>query len=532
MNFENFLFLLSAVVGLVYYLIKKRYSYWKRINIPYIEPKFPFGNIQGLSRSIHISKLFQNHYDQLKGKGLFGGTFFFLNPTVLATDLDFIKTVLIKDFNYFVSRGIYYNEKDDPLSGHLFSLDGDKWKRMRSKLTSTFTSGRMKYMFPTVLSVADELKVSIDSLINSNKVDIEIKDILARFTTDIIGTCAFGIECNSLKNPESMFRKFGQKHFEKPRNSLLKILFMNGFRELARKLKMKMIADDVSEFFLNSLRNTVRYREENNVQRKDFLNLLMQLQKYGKLEGNEDEDGDFLNTGRLTFNELAAQSFLFFLAGFETSSTTMLFCLFELSVNPEIQRKARKEVMEVLSKHKGEFTYEAMSEMYYLEYCIQGNYNIHEQSDYIIEFKIIFYPEALRKYPPLSFLLRVCVKDYTVPNTEIIIPKGMTINIPIYGIHHDEKIFPNPEVYDPDRFSPDESKKRHPLAFIPFGDGPRNCIGLRFGLMQTRVGLATMLKNYEFSPCPKTSNPLTLSYEPLILTPEGGLWLSIKKIEN
>lgn len=108
----------------------------------------------------------------------------------------------------------------------------------------------------------------------------------------------------------------------------------------------------------------------------------------------------------------------------------------------------------------------------------------------------------------------------------------MTINIPIYGIHHDDRIFPNPEVYDPDRFSPDESKKRPPLAFIPFGDGPRNCIGLRFGLMQTRVGLATMLKNYEFLPSPKTSSPLTLSSEPLILTPEGGLWLSIKKIEN
>lgn len=371
MQFYDILFLICAVVELFHYFIQKRYSYWKRLNIPYIKAKFPFGNIQGLSRTIHISKLFQNHYNELKGKGQFGGTFSFMTPTIVATDLDFIKDILIKDFNYFVSRGVYYNEKDDPLSGHLFSLDGDRWRQLRSKLTPTFTSGRMKYMFPTVLSVAEELQTSIESLVNANKSEIELKDILARYTTDVIGTCAFGIECNSLKNPDSEFRKFGQKNFDRPRNSLPKILFMNAFREFARKLKMKMIADDVSEFFLGSLKSTIRYREENNVERNDFLNLMMQLQKYGRLDGNNDDEECF-NKDRLTFFEMAAQSFLFFLAGFETSSTTMLFCLFELSVNPDIQKKARKEVIHVLNKHNGEFTYEAMLEMHYLDYCIQG----------------------------------------------------------------------------------------------------------------------------------------------------------------
>lgn len=137
----------------------------------------------------------------------------------------------------------------------------------------------------------------------------------------------------------------------------------------------------------------------------------------------------------------------------------------------------------------------------------------------------------MRKYPPLSFLLRICEKDYAVQNTNIIIPKGMTVFIPVYGIHHDADIYPSPEVYNPDRFAPDEVSKRHPLSFISFGDGPRNCIGLRFGLMQTRVGLAAILKNFEFSPCSKSSNPLVLCPKPLILTPENGLWLNIKKIE-
>ena len=106
----------------------------------------------------------------------------------------------------------------------------------------------------------------------------------------------------------------------------------------------------------------------------------------------------------------------------------------------------------------------------------------------------------------------------------------MTVNIPVYGIHHDEQIYPNPEVYDPDRFTPDEVQKRHPLSFLAFGNGPRNCIGLRFGLMQARVGLAMMLGNFEFFPCNENGKPLVLNKKSLILTPKEDLKLLIKKV--
>lgn len=370
--FYDILFLLSVVVGLAYYFIQRRYSYWKRLNVPYIQPTFPFGNLKQLGKTMHASKLFEKFYNELKGLGPFGGLYFFINPTVLATDLDFVKNVLIKDFNHFVSRGVFYNEKDDPLSGHLFSLDGEKWRGLRSKLSPTFSSGKMKFMYPITVSVADELTSTINSLISDTNGDFEIKDILARFTTDIIGTCAFGIECNSLKDENSDFRKYGRKIFESPRNSFVKLLFMGAFRNFARKLKMKVVADDVSDFFLGSLKETIKYREANNVKRNDFLNMMMQLMKHGQLDDVDDEVDAASGNGLLSFNEVAAQSFVFFLAGFETSSTTMMFCLFELSVNPDIQAKARQEVNDVLTKHNGEFTYEAMMEMHYLDRCVQG----------------------------------------------------------------------------------------------------------------------------------------------------------------
>src|SRR5699024_10877134 len=97
------------------------------------------------------------------------------------------------------------------------------------------------------------------------------------------------------------------------------------------------------------------YREESNIYRKDFMHLLLQLKNRGKLcdDGSilKEESSNEEKNVTLTFNELAAQAFLFFLAGYETSSTTMTFCLFELASNPEIQEKLRKEVCEVLGRH-------------------------------------------------------------------------------------------------------------------------------------------------------------------------------------
>uniref|UniRef100_T1H4Z5 Cytochrome P450 n=1 Tax=Megaselia scalaris TaxID=36166 RepID=T1H4Z5_MEGSC len=98
-------------------------------------------------------------------------------------------------------------------------------------------------------------------------------------------------------------------------------------------------------------------------------------------------------------------------------------------------------------------------------------------------------------------------EDYKVPNTKYVIEKGVMVMIPIDSIHHDENIYPNPEKFDPDRFTEENMKTRHPMTWLPFGDGPRNCIGLRFGKMQAKIGLISLLSKFKFSVCPETENP-------------------------
>lgn len=111
-----------------------------------------------------------------------------------------------------------------------------------------------------------------------------------------------------------------------------------------------------------------------------------------------------------------------------------------------------------------------------------------------------------------------------------IIKKGMTIFIPAGAIHRDECYFPDPEVFNPDNFSPDKVATRDSVLNLSFGDGPRNCIGMRFGKMQTLVGLALLLKNFQFSVCSQTSIPLKYDKKNFLVSAEGGIYLKVEKL--
>ncbi|XP_058126459.1 probable cytochrome P450 6a20 [Anopheles ziemanni] len=479
--------------------VRRRFSYWKDLGVPYVQPTFPHGNLREIGKTQHMSHLTRSVYHELKGKtkGLgFAGLYFFINPVTMVIDLELVKNVLVKDFSYFHDRAVYHNGKDDPLSEHLFAMEGTKWRNLRSKLTPTFTSGKMKMMFPTILAVADEFRSCLASTIHDRAGEVEMKELLARFTTDVIGNCAFGLECNSLKDPQAEFRRMGKKVFQHSRLSIIKRFASSQFRDLSRRLGVTNTAKDVATFFLSAVKDTVQFRMKNNVQRNDFMSLLMELMKEGK------------GTDKLSMEEASAQAFVFFLAGFETSSTAMSFCLYELALAQDLQQKARDCVRAALARH-GAMTYEALLEMKYIEMCIN---------------------ESLRKYSPAAILLRIATQNYPVPGTKHTIPKGQTVIIPVHAIHHDPAYYPNPDRYDPERFSEEAKAKRNPYAFLPFGEGPRNCIGLRFGMMQARIGMAMLLHNFRFTLSPSMSYPVKVSTTSTVFSIEGGLFLKMEKI--
>lgn len=173
-----------------------------------------------------------------------------------------------------------------------------------------------------------------------------------------VGSCAFGLDCNSFVDPNSEFRKQGRKILESDWKKLMMLFFMQVNQKLAKKLRMGFTGKEITDFFMGVVKETVKYREVNKVDRNDFMKLLIELKNGSSSLGN------------LTIEELAAQAFVFFIAGFETSSTTMSFCMYELAKNPSLQEQIRNEINTVLKKYKGELTYEAVKDMKLLQCAI------------------------------------------------------------------------------------------------------------------------------------------------------------------
>lgn len=123
-------------------------------------------------------------------------------------------------------------------------------------------------------------------------------------------------------------------------------------------------------------------------------------------------------------------------------------------------------------------------------------------------------------------LHRQCTKDYQLPGTTNTLTKGERVTVSILGLHYDPELFPEPETFNPDRFNDENKRSIKPFSYLPFGDGPRICLGERFSLIQSKVGLAVLLKQFKFNVHEKTQTPVTFGKKSIILGAEGGLWLA------
>ncbi|XP_049832756.1 cytochrome P450 6k1-like [Schistocerca gregaria] len=432
----------------------------------------------------------QNIYNQLP-RERYVGFYGFHRPLLLIRDPELIRHVLIKDFGTFHDRGLFIDD-EEPLNKHLFFLAGKKWRQLRIKLSPTFTSGKLKGMFKTIQDCGQEMVDVIGEMVDRGE-SVEVRELIARFTTDVISSVAFGQECNCQRNPEHEFRQWGRKIFEPSWQAAIAFVLNFVSPTLMEYLRIKGGRSDVSKYFQQMVADTVAYREKNNFRRKDFMDLLIQLKKQGI---------------QLSMDDLAAQAFVFFGAGFETSSTATSFTLHELALNPDIQSKLHDEIDAVLKENGGKISYDAIRKMTYLDKVVS---------------------ESLRKHPPAAVLNRECNQDYKIPDSDVILEKGTAIVLSVLGLHHDPTHFPDPDRFNPERFSEEAKAKRHPYVYLPFGEGPRICIGMRMGLLQTKVGLTNILSKYSVQTTQKTVANLDYHPRSPILMAKSGIHLRFVK---
>ncbi|KAG5669754.1 hypothetical protein PVAND_000048 [Polypedilum vanderplanki] len=481
---------LSVESFLLYSWLSNIFNVWKNRGFLQVKGSLPFGSLKGVGSIMTRFEGLESCYKAYKGKAPAVGYYSLFKANLLALDPNLIKNVLVTDFASFHERTLYYNKKDDPLSANTLTFDGQEWKDRRQKLTPIFTSGKMKMMFEITDKIGDQLVSTLASKLTESS-DQDIRNWCQRFTADNIMNIAFGINGNCIEDPNSEFMKYGRKAVDLSALQLFNFVFTNNFPNVSRKLGLKFFPKEVGDFFLNVFQQTLEYREKNEINRNDLVSMLLKLK------------------GQLETNEMAAESMVTFAAGYETSSTLMQFTLYELALNPEIQQRLRDEINSGIKENGGKLTYELLNSFKYLDMVIK---------------------ESLRKYPSIPIYSRECNKEFQIPDTNLVIPKGTTVYISAYSLHRDPEYWINPDKFDPERFNEENERNITPFTFLPFGEGPRQCLGMRFGSMQSKAGVAKLISSFLFSPCIKTTIPMKFVPTAPFLFPKGGMWLKVEKI--
>lgn len=490
--------LIATVFFLLYYYSMSKLDYWRKRGVKGPKPLPFLGNFKDvLLAKESTMDCFERAYKEFKDEpmvGMYGSH----EPLLILRDLDLIKDVLIKDFNKFAQRTQGAIREVEPLSEQLFRLDAERWRPLRLKLSSFFSSGKLKEMFHLFVECSDNFEKYLEKMVEKGGL-VECRDAAAKFSTDVIGACAFSIHTNALTDENSQFRKMGKQALA----TNLQQFLNDRLREYPFLFKIfgRFFVDhEVTNFFANSIKDAMDYRIQNNVHLRDVIDILADIRENPTKCGLKEADNLFLTS----------QAVLFFLAGFENASLTISNALYELAWKPEIQEKARAEIVNVLQKYDGKITYDGLEEMKYLEACIF---------------------ETLRMYPVLQWLSREAMETYTFTGTKVTIPKGQQVFLPIYAIQRDPDIYPNPDNFDPERFTDDKIKTRHSMAHLPFGDGPRHCSGIRLAKKQLKVGLATVLSKFKVEVCEKTRKIYQKDKKPLfLLQPVDGIHLKISKV--
>nr|XP_019557464.2 probable cytochrome P450 9f2 isoform X2 [Aedes albopictus]XP_029731421.1 probable cytochrome P450 9f2 isoform X2 [Aedes albopictus] len=521
----------AAVLFLFYHLINRKYQFFAERGIPYAKPTFLLGNgASVLLKKEDLLKNVQRTYNAFPNAKIMG-MFDFIKPIMMIRDPDAIKQIGVKDFDHFVDHTPLFTPADcedvgtNSLFGNsLFALRGQKWRDMRATLSPAFTGSKMRHMFELVLDCARSTAEFFREEANAGRTtEYEMKNVFSRFSTDVIGSVAFGIKVDSLREQDNDFFVKGKAllNFQNLK-TLVTVIMLRSAPKLMHRLNVDITSPKMNAYFKDMILDNMKQREIHGIVRNDMINILMQVQK-GALQHQKDEQdqkdagfatveessvGKALNNRVWSENELVAQCFLFFLAGFDTVSTCLTFVSYELMANPDVQQKLYEEIMAVEKSLDGKpLSYEVLQKMQYLDMVIS---------------------ETLRLWPPAPFVDRYCVKDYLFDDgqgTKIPIEKGQIIWFPITALHHDAKYFPDPDRFDPERFNEQNRPKINPATYLPFGVGPRNCIGSRFALMEVKAIVYHLVKNFSLEQGAKSRVPLKLEKSMIAMIVEGGMWL-------
>ncbi|XP_066599290.1 uncharacterized protein [Prorops nasuta] len=501
--------LLALLLTGFYLYMRRNFNYWKKRGVEQLTPILFFGNFgEIVMQRKSFGKFVKDTYNSYKGSR-YVGFYIFDDPHLLILEPELVKHIFVKDFHYFSDKHASPDPNDRLGASNLFMIKNPAWKIVRKKLSPIYTSGKLKNLFQLLVVIGRNIDKHLEQmhLEGAGKV-MEMKELTAKITTDMIATTAYGLQANSLENPQAEFRKYGRKIFEFSGWRGIEFMVIFFYPKLVKLIRAKFFGKEATEFLRSVFWDTLECRIQSKEKRNDLIDMLIELRENNKGQVFHGFS-KFLQSFRFEGDDLLSQAAVFFTGGFETSAGTTSFTLYELAMNSKIQAKIRDEIHNALAETDGHVTYDMINKLPYMEMAIA---------------------ETLRKYPPLPFLDRVVSADYKVPGSDLVLEKGRVVNLPMLGFHYDPEYYPDPEKYDPERFTEENKKSRPAFTYFPFGEGPHMCIGMRLGIIQTKLALLQILNKWEVVPCEQTPDPLVLDPKAVTTQALGGIHLTIRKI--
>nr|AAX84943.1 cytochrome P450 [Plutella xylostella] len=500
--------LLAAFIAFTLWT-NRRWNYWKKQNVKYLTP-IPFlGNVADvIFQRDTFGAVTQRICQQFPDEAVVG-MFYCSNPAALVQCPDMLKTVMVKDYAYCSSKEVSVHSHKEPMTKNMFFTFGDKWKLIRQNLTPVYTSAKMKNMFPLVQDCCRIFQKVLDDEIGKGRV-VEVKSLIARYTMDCITSCAFGVDSGTMSKGEegNPFTETGHLLFDERPIAGVKNVLRYGYPSFFYSVGLELYSSKIYRFFRSVILDVINSRNGAKSSRNDMVDLISDWKKNKYITGDSIDNG--IDGGnkkvRIEVDDelLVSQCVLFFQAGFQPSALTSAYLLYELAKNQDIQERVLAEVDEYWST-RDEVQTDCVTALPFLAQCME---------------------ESLRMYPPVSVLMREIYKDYTLPNG-VHLKKGMMIHIPVYHLHHNPKYFPEPEVFRPERFSEEGRKSIVPYTYLPFGDGPRMCIGYRFARLEIFSSLAVLLKKYRVELAPHMPRKLQFLTTSRVLTSIHGIHLRL-----
>ncbi|XP_047064847.1 cytochrome P450 72A397-like [Lolium rigidum] len=389
-------------------------------------------------------------------------------PKVTISDPDLTKEVLSNKFGHF--EKLKFPALSRLLAGGLAIYEGEKWVKHRRILNPAFHLEKLKLMVPAISTCCGELVSTwTRSLGSDGTFEVDVFPELQRLTGDVISRTAFG--SNYLEGT-----RIFQLQSEQAERILatLKRNTIPGYLSLPTKnnRKMHQINSEIESILHGLIEKRMQAMQEGENTKDDLLGLM--------LESNmrtSDEDGQWISG--MTIKEVVEECKLFYFAGTETTSKLLTWTMTVLSMHPEWQDHAREEVLGVFGKSN-------------LEY---------EGLNRLKRVTMVLY-EVLRLYPPAVGLIRKTYKEIEIGG--VTYPAGVLIELPVILMHHDPDIWGSDvHEFKPERFANGISKaSKNPGAFLPFGWGPRICIGQQLALIEAKMALCMILQHFEFELAP------------------------------